>query len=118
METKIQQIGDVTVVEISGRLHLGNSLTYAENAINRLIEEGTRKLVIDLAHLDYMDSSGLGMLIYSGGRMQESGGRMRVAGASGTVARVFKIAHADLVLHFDADLELACSNLSAESAAG
>ena len=49
METKIQHIGDVTVVEISGRLHLGNSLTYAENAINRLIEEGTRKLVIDLA---------------------------------------------------------------------
>jgi anti-sigma B factor antagonist len=117
-ETKIQQIGDVTVVELSGRLHLGNSLTYAENAINRLIEGGTRKLVIDLARLDYMDSSGLGMLIYSGGRMQESGGQMRVAGASGTVARVFQIAHANLVLNFDADLESACRNLSAEGAAG
>ena len=39
-ETKIQEIGDVTVVELSGRLHLGNSLTYAENAINRLIDGG------------------------------------------------------------------------------
>ncbi|MGA2215994.1 MAG: STAS domain-containing protein [Bryobacteraceae bacterium] len=117
-ENKTHQIGDVTVVELSGRLHLGNSLTYAENAISRLIEGGTRKLVIDLTQLDYMDSSGLGMLIFSGGRMQESGGRLRVAGAKGTVARVFQIAHADQVLQFDVDLETACRNLAAEAAAG
>jgi hypothetical protein len=36
VETKTQQIGDVTVVEMSGRLHLGNSLMYAENSIHRL----------------------------------------------------------------------------------
>src|SRR5580704_11457738 len=103
VETKTQQIGDVTVVEMSGRLHLGNSLSYAENSINRLIDGGARKLVIDLARLDYIDSSGLGMLIYCSGRMELNGGRMRVAGAGGAVARVFEIAHADRVLHFDAD---------------
>ena len=118
VETKIQQIGDVTVVEMSGRLHLGNSLSYAENAINRLIDGGTRKLVIDLAQLEYIDSSGLGMLIYCSGRMQQSGGRMRVAGAGGPVARVFEIAQAGRVLQFDADLASACGNLSAEGAAG
>ena len=118
METKTHEIGDVTVVEMSGRLHLGNSLTYAENAINRLIEGGTRKLVIDLAQLDYIDSSGLGMLIFCGGRMEQSGGRMRVAGAGGAVARVFEIANASRVLQFDADVASACRNLSAESAAG
>jgi anti-sigma B factor antagonist len=118
IETKTQQIGDVTVVEMSGRLHLGNSLSYAENSINRLIDAGTRKLVIDLAQLEYIDSSGLGMLIYCGGRMEQGGGRMRVAGAGGPVARVFEIAHADRVLHFDADLASACANLTAESAAG
>src|SRR6202035_4740053 len=111
VETKTQQIGDVTVVEMSGRLHLGNSLSYAENAIIRLIDGGTRKLVIDLAQLDHIDSSGLGMLIFCGGHM-------RVSGAGATVARVFEIAHADRVLQFDADLALACSHLSAESAAG
>jgi anti-sigma B factor antagonist len=114
VETKTHQIDDVTVVEMTGRLHLGNSLSYAENAINRLIEGGTRKLVIDLAALDYIDSSGLGMLIYCGGRMEQSGGRMRVAGAVASVARVFEIAHADRVLQFDADLPTACRNLSAD----
>jgi anti-sigma B factor antagonist len=118
IETTTQQIGDVTVVEMSGRLHLGNSLTYAENAINRLIDGGTRKLVIDLTQVDYIDSSGLGMLIFCGGRAQQSGGRMRIAGAGGTVARVFEIAQANRVLQFDADVASACRNLSAQSAAG
>jgi hypothetical protein len=50
--------------------------------------------------------------------MEQNGGRMRVAGAGGTVARVFEIANASRILQFDADLESACRNLSAEGAAG
>lgn len=118
IETKIQQIGDVTVVETSGRLHLDNSLSYAENSINRLIDGGACKLVIDTAQVDYIDSSGLGMLTYCGGRMEQSGGRMRVAGASGPVVRVFEVAHAERVLQLDVDVASACRNLSAEAGAG
>jgi anti-sigma B factor antagonist len=118
VETKTQQIGDVTVVEMSGRLHLGTSLSYAENAINRLIDGGTRKLVIDLSHLDHIDSSGLGMLIFCSGRMDQSGGRLRVAGALPAVARVFEISHANRIMQFDSDLVSACRHLSAEGAAG
>jgi anti-sigma B factor antagonist len=112
VETKTQQIGDVTVVEMSGRLDHGNSLNFAENSINRMIDDGTRKLVIDLARLDYIDSSGLGMLIFCGGRMEQSGGRMRIAGANASVARVFEIAHANRVLQFDPDLASSCRRLS------
>lgn len=118
IETKIQQVGDVTVIEMSGRLLLGNSLSYAENSIQRLIEGGARKLVIDISMVDHIDSSGLGMLIFCGGRMEQSGGRMRIAGAAQAVTRVFATAHADRVLQFDVDLESACRHLSAESAAG
>lgn len=117
VETKTSQIGDVTVVEMTGWLLLGTTLGYAENAINRLIDGGTRKLVLNLAGLDYIDSSGLGMLIFCGGRMEQAGGRMRVSGAASTVARVLQIAHADRVLQLDADLETACRNLADQSAA-
>lgn len=117
VETKTSQVGDVTVVALTGRLLLGNALGYAENAINRLIDGGTRKLVLDLAGLEYIDSSGLGMLIFLSGRMEQAGGRMRVAGAATTVAKVFQIAHADRVLQLDADLEAACRNLTERNAA-
>jgi anti-sigma B factor antagonist len=118
VETNTQQIGDITVVEMSGRLHIGNTLSYAENAINRLIDGGTRKLVIDLARVDHIDSSGLGMLIFCGGRMEQSGGRLRVSGANESVKRVFQISNAGRVLKFDDDLASACRHLSAEGAAG
>jgi anti-sigma B factor antagonist len=117
VETKSRQIGDVTVVELTGRLLLGNSLGYAENTVIRLIDSGTRKLVLDLTGLDHIDSSGLGMLILCGGRMEQAGGRMRVAAATPAVTRVFEISHADRVLQFDPDLATACRNLSEQSAA-
>lgn len=117
VETKTTQVGDITIIAMTGRLLLGNALGYAENAINRLIDGGTRKLVLDLAGLDYIDSSGLGMLIFCGGRMEEAGGRMRVSGAAPAVARVFQIAHADRVLQLDADVDTACRNLSDQRAA-
>lgn len=117
VESKTRQIGDITVVELTGRLHLGNSLGYAENALNRLIDGGTRKLVLDLAGLEYIDSSGLGMVIFCSGRMEQAGGRMRVAAAAPPVAKVFEIAHAERVLQFDPDLETSCRNLAGQSAA-
>jgi hypothetical protein len=43
---------------------------------------------------------------------------MRIACASGPVAQVFELTHAERILQFDADLESACRNLSAERAAG
>lgn len=118
IETKIHEVGDVTVVEMSGRLHLGNTLMYAENSINGLIDGGTRKLVIGLAGVDYIDSAGLGMLIACGGRMEQSGGHMRIAGSNGRVAKAFQIVHANRILQFDSDIESACRNLAASTAAG
>ncbi|MGD0132091.1 MAG: hypothetical protein ABSE57_08590 [Bryobacteraceae bacterium] len=49
IETRIQQVDAITVVEMSGRLDLGDTLTDAENSINRLIDGGVRKMVIDLS---------------------------------------------------------------------
>src|SRR5215467_250459 len=54
---------DVTVVELTGHLNLGNSLIGIEAAIKRLIDEGARKVVIDASGLNYVDSAGIGMLV-------------------------------------------------------
>jgi anti-anti-sigma factor len=106
-----------TVVEIAGRLHLGNSLTYAENSIKRLIADGSRKIAIDLAGLDSIDSAGVGMLISCGGEMEQAGGALRVAGAHGAVTKTFEIVHMDRIVALDADVESACRNLSGSSTA-
>jgi ABC-type transporter Mla MlaB component len=66
---------DITVFEISGRLNLGNLLMSVENAVRGLIDAGTRKLVIDLAGLNAIDSAGIGMLVGCNGHMDKPCGR-------------------------------------------
>jgi anti-sigma B factor antagonist len=101
-----------TVVEIAGRLHLGNSLSYVETSIKRLISDGSRKLVVDLTGLSFIDSAGVGMLISCAGDMDQAGGSFRIAGSHGTVAKTFEVVHMSRIAELDADVETACRKLA------
>ena len=107
---------DLTVVELTGHLNLGNELMSVETAVKRLIDEGSRKLVIDLSKLDYIDSAGIGMLVACNGQMDRVGGKLRVAGAQGTVAKSFEVVHMDRITSLDGDVDAACRNLTAGGA--
>jgi anti-sigma B factor antagonist len=116
-ETRTRRVEpDITILEISGRLNLGNSLLSIESAIQRLVEEGVRKLVVDIAGLHYIDSSGIGLLVTSSGNVEHSGGRMRIAGAQGAVARTLELVHVERITPLDADVESACRHLAGDSA--
>ena len=103
-------------MEIHGRLNLGNLLVSKETSLRKLIDEGVRRLVIDVSRLDYIDSSGIGMLVGCNGYIEQHGGQMRIAGAQGLVAKSFSIVHLDRVVPLDADVESACRNFPAGSA--
>jgi anti-sigma B factor antagonist len=116
-ETKTRLVEpDITVYEIAGRLNLGNSLQSVENSIRRLVDDGVRKLVIDLAGLNFIDSSGMGMLVMCSGYIEQKGGRLRIAGARGGVAKGLEISHIDRIAPLDADVEAACRHLAAGGA--
>lgn len=112
-ETNIYKLDpDITVVQIKGRLHLGNLLASAENSVKKLISDGARKVVVDLAELDYIDSAGIGFLVSCHGTMDSAGGMFRVSGAKGSVAKVFGIGKLDRLLLFDADLDASRSQFA------
>jgi anti-sigma B factor antagonist len=112
-ETKTRRVEpDITVFEISGRLNLGNLLLSVESAIRAIVDGGARKLVIDLTGLNSIDSSGIGTLVNCGGQVDHLGGQMRLAGAHGSVAKVFETIHIDRIIPLDADVALACEHIS------
>jgi anti-sigma B factor antagonist len=114
-KTRLVEPG-ITVFGISGRLHLGNNLVSIEVALKRLIDEGARRMVIDLTELNYIDSAGIGMLVGMNGHMDQSGGLLRIAGASGAVAKTFGLVHMDRILALDDSVDAACGNLAAGGA--
>jgi anti-sigma B factor antagonist len=107
---------DITVYAISGRLNLGNSLMTIENSIKRLIDEGVKKLVVDLGGLNFIDSSGIGMLVTCCGHMEQRGGRMRVAGAQGPVGKALGLVHFSRLAPLDADADASAQQLKADAA--
>ena len=78
---------DITAMTLTGRLILGNRLSEVEHAIRRCIEQGVRKLVLDLSGLNYIDSAGLGVIAVCIGVMEQQGGKAVIAGVAGQVQR-------------------------------
>ena len=111
-ETKVRRIDpDITVVEIGGRLTLGNTLVSIENSTKRLIDEGTRRMIIDVAAVNAIDSSGIGFLVSCFAHMEQKGGNLRVSGAQASVAKVLRTAHIERIVPMDPDLETARQSL-------
>jgi len=70
MECDIRHIQDVTIMDLKGRLSLGEALAFGPgsdlvltDAIRRLAEEGHKKVILNLAGVKYVDSSGVGQLV-------------------------------------------------------
>ena len=106
---------DITVVALTGRLSLGNTLYSMEGSILKLITGGSRKLVIDLTELKYIDSAAIGVLLGCHGEMGKAGGRMRLAGANGAVEESFRIVRLEQVVPLDPDVPASCTALAGEA---
>lgn len=110
---QLQVTPDITVVQITGRLYLSNQLVSTEFFLRRLIQQGTRKLVLDLAGVDRIDSAGIGTLMMCSGEILDGGGQLRLAGLQASVAESLRIVRVDQLVPIDPDLESACKALGA-----
>jgi anti-sigma B factor antagonist len=98
-------------VELTGRITLGRESSQIEAQIVKLLQEGARKLVIDLSKVDYVDSTGIGIIAYCFGKITQAGATCRVAGAKGLVMDLFRITRLDSVIQFFPDAESASASL-------
>ena len=106
---------DITVIEIGGRITLGREGSQIEAAVLKALKEGSRKLVIDLSQVTYIDSTGIGIIAYCFGKISQLGAQASVSGATGLVMEVFRLTRLDSVIHFFPDTASACESLAGAS---
>jgi anti-sigma B factor antagonist len=58
-----KEVGGVTVLALSGQIVLGEGSVQLRDSIRGLIGKGTKQILLDMGHVDYIDSSGLGELV-------------------------------------------------------
>lgn len=61
LETR--NVGDVTILMLTGDLRLGETSTSFRNAMRELIQGGAKKICVDLAGVEHLDSSGIGEIV-------------------------------------------------------
>lgn len=69
----------VTVLELDGRLTLGNPTAELRQILRGLLDQGQRKIVLNLGKVGYIDSSGLGELVSSFTTVKNNGGELKLA---------------------------------------
>jgi len=99
-------------MDFTGELTLGNALQGVEHAITDLIEQGSRKLVLDLAQLNFLDSAGVGVLAVCAGAMGKADGKIIIAGAHGRVEEVLLLTNLNRIIGIYPDLAAACAALA------
>ena len=95
----------IAVVRLSGGLTLGTSLKIADSQIQSAIEDGVSRLVIDLTDVEYVDSAGLGMLMYAYGMLNQKGGALRLCGVTDRVMSLLQMTKTDTFLPIDKSLD-------------
>jgi anti-sigma B factor antagonist len=73
-----RQAGDVTILDMDGKVTIGEGSVALRTTIRRLIGEGKKNILLNLGGVGYVDSSGIGELVSSFTSVQKEGGKLKM----------------------------------------
>lgn len=96
---------NTAVVTLQGALTLGTSLKIADSQIQSAIAEGVKRMVLDLTGVNYIDSAGLGLIVYVYGILNDKQGMLRICGLTSQVQSLLHLTRTDTFLAVDGHCE-------------
>ena len=78
MDLQERRVGNTVVLDLSGRLTLGDESTRLKDKINSVLHEGSHDILLNLGDVSYIDSGGLGQLVTSFTTVQHAEGHLKL----------------------------------------
>jgi anti-sigma B factor antagonist len=78
MQIEQRAVGDVTVLDLKGRVTLGEGDELLKDKVNSLLNQGVKKIVLNLADVPYIDSAGLGEIVRTYTTVSKQGGTLKL----------------------------------------
>lgn len=100
LELKERQAGDVTILDLSGAVRMGEGSLVLRDTTRRLADEGKKKILLNLGGVNYMDSSGIGELIANYTTISRQGGQVKLLNLTDKIENLLVITK--LLTVFDA----------------
>ena len=73
-----RQVGDVSVVDVAGRITLGEGSSALRDALRDMINKNQKKILLNLGEVNYIDSSGIGELVSAFTTVRNQGGELKL----------------------------------------
>ncbi len=91
MTTNTRQAGGVTIVDVRGRIVLGEESAALRDLIRSLLEQGHKKILFNLADVQYIDSTGLGTLVSAFSSVRKQEGQLKLLNLTNKVQDVLQV---------------------------
>ncbi len=85
MRANVRQTGNVSIIDLSGRITIGEGDVIMREKVNEVVDQGQNNIILNLTKVTYMDSAGIGELVACLKRVKEKGGMIKLLNASGKV---------------------------------
>jgi anti-sigma B factor antagonist len=106
-----RMVGDVVIVEVSGKITLGDGGDMAlKDKMGSLIQQGQKKVLLNLGDVSYVDSAGLGEIVQSYATVTKNGGALKLLNVTKRIKDLLSITKLLTVFDtFDSEVEALAS---------
>src|SRR5512142_3573879 len=91
MQIQEREVNDVTILDIHGKLTLGEGDELLRDKINSLVHQGRKKILLNLADVPYIDSAGLGEIVRTYTTVSRQGGSLKLLGLTKRITDLLSI---------------------------
>lgn len=86
-----RQVGDVSVVDVAGRITLGEGSSALRDALREMVNNNHKKILLNLGDVNYIDSSGIGELVSGFTTVTNAGGQLKLLNLTKRVKDLLQI---------------------------
>jgi|SRR6516162_3301450 anti-sigma B factor antagonist len=99
MKAVIRQVNDVTIVDLSGQIKLGEGSSVLRDTVKGLLGKGQKKILLNLGDINYIDSSGVGELVSAYTSVRNQGGELKLLHLTKRVRDLLQLTKLYTVFH-------------------
>jgi len=97
VKIKKRPVGDVMVLDLSGKIMGGDDFDLFNNTIKGLAAEGQKDIVLNLKKVKWINSTGLGLMVSAYTSLVKEGGRMKIAEVSERIDNILHVTQLELI---------------------
>jgi len=105
-----RRVGPVMILDVHGRVTVSEETRIVVDAIRQLLQDGETQILVNLAHVPYIDSLGIGDIVRGFSAAQRAGARLKLCGIGGRIRTILDATQLTAVIEsFDAESDALAS---------